>query len=210
MIINKILRYKSFSVVNDRYIFFDYISNRFINELIENYFVDGNYDDKYEDIYNKITNDMDIVFKYYNDLQDRIEEMFYPTEAFYYLIINISKIYHLLDLGRYFIDKWINTKSKVVRLIPNINKKTIDSKISICSLIDSLYKNSKLSINDIKRIKLYEGEFYCLCGLISIVPIIDGKNINEVFDIINYVDNTYNYLLEKYEKEQKKDKDNFK
>ena len=67
-----------------------------------------------------------------------------------------------------------------------------------------------MSINDIKRIKLYEGEFYCLCGLISIVPIIDGKNINEVFDIINYVDNTYNYLLEKYEKEQKKDKDNFK
>ena len=113
MIINKILRYKSFSVVNDRYIFFDYISNRFINELIENYFVDGNYDDKYEDIYNKITNDMDIVFKYYNDLQDRIEEMLYPSSSFYILIINISRIYHLIDLGRFFFEKWYIIKLKI-------------------------------------------------------------------------------------------------
>lgn len=209
MIVNKIIRYKTFSIVNDEYIFFDYISDKLINELIDDYSLDKNYNDKFEYIYNKITDDMDLVFQHYNNLQDRIEEMLYPTESFYYLIINISKIYHLLDIGRYFIDKWFNVKSKIIRFIPNIIKNSIDDKISICSLIDILYKKSKLNINDIVEIDLYEYELYCLCSLISIVPIIDGSNINEVISIINYVDNTYNFLLEKYEEEQKKDKDNF-
>lgn len=179
--------------------------------MINDYSIVFDYsDEKIKDVYNKITDDMDSVFKYYYDLQDKIEEMLYPPESFYYLIINVSKIYHLIDLGRYYIDRWFNSSNKDLRLIPNINDDDINNKINICSLLNNLYRTDKINISIIDEIDLDNNEFNCFCGIVSIVPIIDGYNIKEVLDLINYVDNTYNYLLKKYEEEKEKDETYFK
>lgn len=211
MKVNKLLKKKNYTIINDKYIKYSSIDGELINDLINDYSIVFDYnDERGKEIYKIITDDMDSVFKYYYDLQDKIEEMLYPHESFYYLIINISKIYHLIDLGRYFIDKWFNSSKRDLRLIPNINYDDINNKINICSLLNNLYRNDKINISVIDEIDLDDNEFNCFCGIVSIVPIIDGYNIKEVLDLINYVDNTYNYLLKKYEEEQEKDESYFK
>ena len=199
MKVNKILKKKNYTIINDKYIKYSSIDAELINDLINDYSIVFDYsDEKIKDVYNKITDDMDSVFKYYYDLQDKIEEMLYPPESFYYLIINVSKIYHLIDLGRYYIDRWFNSSNKDLRLIPNINDDDINNKINICSLLNNLYRTDKINISIIDEIDLDNNEFNCFCGIVSIIPIIDGYNIKEVLDLINYVDNNYNYLLKKY------------
>lgn len=211
MKVNKILKKKNYTIINDKYIKYSSIDAELINELINDYSIVFDYsDEKIKDVYNKITDDMDSVFKYYYDLQDKIEEMLYPPESFYYLIINVSKIYHLIDLGRYYIDRWFNSSNKDLRLIPNNNDDDINNKINICSLLNNLYRTDKINISIIDEIDLDNNEFNCFCGIVSIIPIIDGYNIKEVLDLINYVDNTYNYLLKKYEEEKEKDETYFK
>lgn len=211
MKVNKILKKKNYTIINDKYIKYSSIDAELINDLINDYSIVFDYsDEKIKDVYNKITDDMDSVFKYYYDLQDKIEEMLYPPESFYYLIINVSKIYHLIDLGRYYIDRWFNSSNKDLRLIPNINDDDINNKINICSLLNNLYRTDKINISIIDEIDLDNNEFNCFCGIVSIIPIIDGYNIKEVLDLINYVDNTYNYLLKKYEEEKEKDETYFK
>lgn len=211
MKVNKILKKKNYTIINDKYIKYSSIDAELINDLINDYSIVFDYsDEKIKDVYNKITDDMDSVFKYYYDLQDKIEEMLYPPESFYYLIINVSKIYHLIDLGRYYIDRWFNSSNKDLRLITNINDDDINNKINICSLLNNLYRTDKINISIIDEIDLDNNEFNCFCGIVSIVPIIDGYNIKEVLDLINYVDNTYNYLLKKYEEEKEKDETYFK
>lgn len=211
MKVNKILKKKNYTIINDKYIKYSSIDAELINDLINDYSIVFDYsDEKIKDVYNKITDDMDSVFKYYYDLQDKIEEMLYPPESFYYLIINVSKIYHLIDLGRYYIDRWFNSSNKDLRLITNINDDDINNKINICSLLNNLYRTDKINISIIDEIDLDNNEFNCFCGIVSIVPIIDGYNIKEVLDLINYVDNTYNYLLKKYEEEKEKDETHFK
>lgn len=211
MRVNKLLNKNNYTIINDRYIRYSNIDGELINDLINDYSIVFDYnDERIKEIYKLITDDMDSVFKYYYGLQDTIEEMLYPSESFYYLIINISKIYHLIDLGRYFIDKWFNSGKKDLRLIPNINYDDINNKINICSLLNNLYRNDKINISIIDEIDLYDNEFNCFCGLVSIVPTIDGYQKKEVLDLINYVDNTYNYLLKKYEEEQEKDESYFK
>ena len=211
MRVNKLLNKNNYTIINDRYIRYSNIDGELINDLINDYSIVFDYnDERIKEIYKLITDDMDSVFKYYYGLQDTIEEMLYPSESFYYLIINISKIYHLIDLGRYFIDKWFNSGKKDLRLIPNINYDDINNKINICSLLNNLYRTDKINISIIDEIDLDNNEFNCFCGIVSIVPIIDGYNIKEVLDLINYVDNTYNYLLKKYEEEKEKDETYFK
>ena len=60
---------------------FNNINNDLINSLIDNYSIDKEYkDEKIDSIYKNITDDMDSVFTYYYNLQDRIEEMLYPVD----------------------------------------------------------------------------------------------------------------------------------
>lgn len=214
--VNKITDYKSFSIINDEYITVKYIDyTSLYNFLLNNKSKEICYDDEtINDIYKKITDDMDSVFNYYLNMQDKIEEMLYPRYSFYLLIINISKIYHLVDLGRFFIDKWMNDKNKIIRRIPLINNKKCNINNNdykyIISLIDSLYKENKININDINSFDLNDYEIFNLLGLFSIVPKISGEDKSEVSSLINYVEITYNYMLKKYEEYQEKDKDNFK
>lgn len=215
-IINKISDYKSFSIINDEYIvvkYTDYFT--LYNYLLNNKVKEICYtDDSINEIYKKITDDMDSIFNYYLNMQDKIEEMLYPSESFYILIINVSKIYYLVDLGRFFLDKWMSNKNKIIRKIPIINNRinnvnNTDYKY-IVSLVDSFYKERKLTINEIESFVLKDYEMFNFLGLISIIPKISGVDKDEVVSLINYVDKTYNYVLEKYKEYQEKNKDDFK
>ena len=213
--VNKIAHYKCFSIVNDEYIIVKYTDYISLYNFLLNKSKEICYDDEtINEIYKRITDDMDSTFNYYYNLQDKIEEMLYPGESFYILIINISKIYHLIDLGRFFLDKWKSDKNKIIRKIPVINDKVCniintDFKY-IVSSIDSLYKENRINICDIDLFDLNDYEMFNLLGLFSIVSKISGYDKSEVIILINYVEETYNYMLKKYEEYQEENKNNFK
>ena len=91
--IKKIDIFKTFMIINDKYISIDFDNdyNLIFYELF-NYKLDDICftDQELKDLYDMIALELDNIFKYYYNLQDKIEEMLYPNESFYYLLINIS------------------------------------------------------------------------------------------------------------------------
>ena len=214
--VKKITDYKSFSIINDNYLYIkedNYI--KLYKSFLKNISKDVLYDeDSIKKIYENIAKDMDSIFSYYYDMQDKIEEMLYPSESFYILIINISKIYHLVDLGRYFLDRAIKCNNNVIRKIPKFENRCrrIDEKDYkyVVSILNDEYHKNNININDIDFFDLFEDEICFFLSISSLIPKIDGYNKNEVIDLVNYVDRTYSYMLKKYEKYQKSDEENFK
>lgn len=214
--VKKITDYNYFLIINDNYLYIkedNYI--KLYKSFLKNISKDVLYDeDSIKKIYENIAEDMDSIFSYYYDMQDKIEEMLYPSESFYILIINISKIYHLVDLGRYFLDRAIKCNNNVIRKIPKFENRCrrIDEKDYkyVVSILNDEYHKNNININDIDFFDLFEDEICFFLSISSLIPKIDGYNKNEVIDLINYVDKTYSYMLKKYEKYQKSDQENFK
>ena len=214
--VKKITDYNYFLIINDNYLYIkedNYI--KLYKSFLKNISKDVLYDDdSIKKIYEEIAKDMDSIFSYYYDMQDKIEEMLYPSESFYILIINISKIYHLVDLGRYFLDRAIKCNNNVIRKIPKFENRCrrIDEKDYkyVVSILNDEYHKNNININDIDFFDLFEDEICFFLSISSLIPKIDGYNKNEVIDLVNYVDRTYSYMLKKYEKYQKSDEENFK
>ena len=214
--VKKITDYNYFLIINDNYLYINeanYI--KLYKSFLKNISKDVLYDeDSIQKIYENIAKDMDSIFSYYYDMQDKIEEMLYPSESFYILIINISKIYHLVDLGRYFLDRAIKCNNNVIRKIPKFENRCrkIDEKDYkyVVSILNDEYHKNNININDIDFFDLFEDEICFFLSISSLIPKIDGYNKNEVIDLVNYVDRTYSYMLKKYEKYQKSDEENFK
>lgn len=214
--VKKITDYNYFLIINDNYLYIkedNYI--KLYKSFLKNISKDVLYDDdSIKKIYENIAKDMDSIFSYYYDMQDKIEEMLYPSESFYILIINISKIYHLVDLGRYFLDRAIKCNNNVIRKIPKFENRCrrIDEKDYkyVVSILNDEYHKNNININDIDFFDLFEDEICFFLSISSLIPKIDGYNKNEVINLVNYVDRTYNYMLKKYEKYQKSDEENFK
>ena len=205
--IKKIDIFKTFMIINDKYISIDFDNdyNLVFYELF-NYKLDDIFftDQELKDLYDMIALELDNIFKYYYNLQDKIEEMLYPNESFYYLLINISKIYYLVDLGRFFLDKWFNSNNNKVRRIISIKNDELylieDSINYYVFELDKLFKNKKIEVSLFDDINMDDYESFILYSLLSIPYKIEGDNIDEVKEIVNYVDYTYKFLLEKYEK----------
>lgn len=205
--IRSIKKYKTCTVFNDRFLNVDFDHNNMdiFNDIYKFGIKDIYYDDSYyKDKYDEISNLMDDTFKYYMNLQDRIEEMGYPEQSFYIMIINISKIYHLLDLGRYYLDKWFNSDKQYERdiIVIDKNESLIDIEKcnyeSIIPILVSLYNDNFLIFDDLFKYELSEYEMSLFLCLISIVPKISCENCDEVIRLVNYVDITYDLLLKKY------------
>ena len=214
--VKKITDYNYFLIINDNYLYIkEYNYIKLYKSFLKNISKDVLYDeDSIKKIYENIAEDMDSIFSYYYDMQDKIEEMLYPSESFYILIINISKIYHLVDLGRYFLDRAIKCNNNVIRKIPKFENRCrrIDEKDYkyVVSILNDEYHKNNININDIDFFDLFEDEICFFLSISSLIPKIDGYNKNEVIDLVNYVDRTYSYMLKKYEKYQKSDEENFK
>ena len=214
--IDKIVYYKTLCIVNGKYLYVDFSNNKIdIFEDVYNISLREVYydDDHYVNFFNDIIKQMDETFNYYLGLQDKIEEMYYPEKSYYIMIINISKIYHLLDIGRYFIDDCANSDAKITReifdLIDHDGFIDIDelNYKDFISVLVSLYRDNYLFDKDKYKLTTYEEKLFY--GLISCIPKIRGDDIDEVIKLINYVDDTYNYLLKKYKYYQKDEEGEF-
>ncbi len=173
-------------------------------EIINTHIEEVLYDDsKIDQIYESYSKKLDSIFYHYYNLQDKIEEMLYPNESYYLLIINISKIYHLLDLGRYYLDKWYHTKGKVIRKIPKIDSEKINlnKKEYVIKEFIKLFKKNKIPYELIYNIDLYDYEKYSLYFLLCDIDKIKGNKIEEVKYIVNYTNFFYKILLQEYEQE---------
>ena len=181
-------------------------------------------DDQQETIYHHLVNEYDNTFQYYLKKQDWLEEQLYFQKEEYILLINISQIYHLLSIGRFFLEKWNNQKEstyKNIFWIKNIsNHSFINGKL--VEISDNLEKDNLIYAlanyyraffleEDIfqnlekimKELSIKDYERYLFYSLISLPLNKNHINEKEIYENINYTKKTYNYLLKEYEKNQK-------
>ena len=216
--IKKIDYFSNYKIINNKYLVIkndSYINDVYFemcNKNIFEYVID---DDLLKEMYDSISRRMDEVFKYYYDLQDKIEDMLYPSQSYYELLLNISKIYHLVDLGRFFLDKWYEKCGGVIRKIYIIDNycdyyelDKLKKDYYIFNMIDLYKKKYDYSFFDMINYRDYEKCHFL--SYISVCDIINGSNINSVLKLNNYVDRTYSILLEKYKKYQEDNHRTFK
>lgn len=215
--ISKIDFFNTFFIVNDRFLVLkksfslNEIYYEVCNRLMDEVLIDDNY---LEDLYQSIANKMDDTYKYYFDLQNKIEDMLYPSKDYYNLIINISKIYHLLDFGRFFLDMWKDNCKGLIRktYVIDIFSDYYDlRKIKKDYYIYKLVKiySEKLNISFFNNIEILDYEKYLFFALVSIPVILDEGNINCSEKVISYVNHTYNLLSEEYKKYQENSQSKF-
>ena len=162
-----------------------------------------------ENIYNNLSKNYEEKFLYYMKLQDQIEEQMIIDKNNYKLLINMSKIYQFLSLGRYFLEEWFYTQKEVYHKTLWINDMSenniINNKII---MIDSLkkdylvfsianYYQEKTKEDILYNFKLYNYEKYLLLSMIAI------PSSNNSMDLLNYINKTISILLEEYKENQK-------
>lgn len=191
---------------------------------------------QYEDFNNKI----DDVNRYYFNLQDEIEQKIYYSPEQYLLIRNVSLIYSSLSFAKDKLKEWYEykIKQKKERIVllhnkPSIDHLLINDKKALISwdkskrdipIYDFLYfykKNyDELEMNslfDIYQSKFnYTKDEYLLFLVLIAIPekvIFTGYHYNDtekVYDMINYLNKTRNFILKENEKYKSEDKNEFK
>ena len=181
----------------------------------------------YKEIYEKINNEIDDSYNYYNNLMENIDSEIYMSPANYLIARNISIIYKSLNYAKEHIDKWykiIDDKRKIrVAMIHNNLKIehylkgdkpyliSWDNSIIDMPIYDlvSLYKNNYLDFEFNNILKLYlskyhltNEEMYLFLTLISIPNKIkyqesEYKTVLEVRRLIDYLYKT-NELRKEY------------
>lgn len=176
-----------------------------------------------EKIYEKLNREQNRLLNYYYGLQDRIEEMYYPREPYYYLLLSISSIYHLLHLGQAFLEEWRECDPKSYREVLTIHQfrpynfygKVADVSFSrrdsFLYELANYYQMYFQEENVLEEIERFMDEFsvimeekFLFYSLISILWEIPGENLEEVNHLLEYVQKTYSYLLEKYKEDQER------
>ena len=72
--------------------------------------------DYFKDIYEKVNNEIDDTYNYYNELINNIDNIVYMSPSNYLIARNISIIYSMINYSKYNIDKWydmVKDKRKV-------------------------------------------------------------------------------------------------
>ena len=199
---------------------YSFSDNNDLNNILEKY--------KYE---------IEESLKYYLDLQDYIDELDFLSPQYYLLILNISNIYKILQYGKKIIDELLTKDSLSIRksicvgncscdnFVSEKNKYFIDwtnaSNNYIIYDFVSFYKSnfSRIDMNSLfdiynDKILLSNDEFNLLVGIICIPKIIhftknNYKNTLMVRELVDYVSKTYEFVLEKNEKYEKTNKNEF-
>ena len=176
---------------NDKYLIFPYINSITkedsdkAKDLItivallhsKTYFYKSISVDEIKKMYEEKTEHLDYLDKYYDNLRFYIEEQQFPSPSNYYLLRNISWIFHSISSSKYFLDKWYDIvkdkKNNRVGLIHGnlelnhlleSNKKVIISwdgarnDLLIYDLI-YLYKKNYNDVDFYNLFKLYESYF---------------------------------------------------
>ena len=203
------------------------LSKIHINTIIKN-----DYKINRDKTYKEKINEINKLMMYYLDLQDYIEEMRYVREDYYQLIINISKFYKLLNLGRDYLNKWYESEEDM-RYSLLINNCRLDNFIVykdgvfidldnsyeglLVNDIISFYKNNYNDIDmDILfkeynlEVKLNNRELYwfyykiCVTDRLGLTNNINS-NISNLERYVNYIDKTLLFILKENEEYQETD-----
>lgn len=193
--------------------------------------------DYYKELYEKISNEIDDTYNYYNEVMDNIESVIYMSPSNYLIARNISMIYKNLSYAKNMIDKWYKQvenerKVRVVLIHNNLKLEHYlkadksyliswdNSKIDmpIFDLV-SLYKNNYLDFEFVDLLNIYlkkypltSEEMYLFLAIIAIPSKIikedsEYKTVTSIRRIIDYVYKT-DKILEKYRIENKTNQDN--
>ena len=180
-------------------------------------------------IYQDLVLQFDQLFQYYFVMQDRIEEMFYPRESYYQLLLHMSDIYHLLSLGRFFLEQWKNIPTHHYRevytlqnILPNnfISGNVIDAthgKRDLCvyelSNYYHVYYYCDQMVEDVstflEQLSLNDCELYLFYVKIALIVVLDGSSLWNVESLLYYVQKTNSFLLEKYQEYQETNNNEF-
>lgn len=127
--------------------------------------------------YEELTDEIENLNKYYDNIRLYLEEQQYPSPEEYYLLRNISWVFHSLNSSKYFLDKYYeivkNIRSRRIclihgnieldHLIENSSKYLISwdnsrKDIPIIDLIE-FYKNNYKDMNFVNIFRQYEEYF---------------------------------------------------
>jgi hypothetical protein len=169
-------------------------------------------------IYQKMVYESDLLLSFFFRRQDQIEEELTPSKQDYDLLLNISKIYHMISIGRYFLEEWMKIQEGKYQNVFWINKfkkepllkykinvssnyKTKDNLVFALANYYQTFYDEKNIIMDLEEIfqdlsiTTYEKDL--VYSLISL-PINKADNK----ELIHYTNKTVEYLSEKYKEDQ--------
>ena len=195
--------------------------------------------DEIKEIYEEKNNRISYLFQYYDELEEVFSKEIYPAPFQLLFLNNVSKIYNTLNYSRVLVEKWyknvINDKRR--RIVFLHNHLSLDHFIDSNDpkIINFDYSKYDSPIYDF--VNFYKSHFYELdmtmlfnkyqqrykftnneLLLFFIEIIIPDKvvfsnnvfiNTMRVYDLINYIDITREFILEKEKREQEKDYDKF-
>ena len=174
------------------------------------------------------------LLNYYLNIQDKIDEMEVILPEYYLLLINISKIYKLINIGRDYLNKWYDSCDGKIKTSYNICNYSFDNYIYIDDslfiinfnqfkrdfyLVDMalLYKRNYDNydmvdcINNYKKtINYSDSDLFLFYYLISNPFKIKFSNNHQnnillVKELIRYVDFTLDFILKKDKEYEKTD-----
>lgn len=85
-------------------------------------------DNTYKELYENLTERIDYLYNYYNDIADIIENYDYMSPSNYLFIRNISKLFASLDYSKYQLNNWYNIieEKKRIRVVNIHNNLSLD------------------------------------------------------------------------------------
>lgn len=160
--------------------------------------------DEIKDIYEKLNNKIEKVLKYYNDLNDYLDNILLPSPSEYLLLRNISLFYYLLNYSKKKLDDWYKRikDEKIIRQSLIHNNVNLEHLLVNNNYYLVSWDNSKfdMPINDIYNFyqKYYRSiSFNDLINTYQSINILDQLELDlllvklSIPDIINFSDNTY-------------------
>ena len=181
------------------------------------------YDYDLDKIYNDKKNRIDEIFNYYLSMHDYIEELEYIKEDYLEMIINISKVYTSLNISKKHLEEWHLSNNKKYRELSLINNSDNNNYIDLSkykmTTIDLINKykesyNYKEIINLFNLVEKdlfdYEIKYYfSMITMIEEIPFTSNSsnNLRLISNLINYIDNVCNFVLEKDKEYQKRDEE---
>lgn len=84
--------------------------------------------DEIKRIYEELSDEYNYLANYYQSIQTMIEDEIYMSPAHYYFILNSSKLYKILEIGRQSLENWYQqlNQKKTLRFVLNHNYLTTD------------------------------------------------------------------------------------
>jgi len=186
-------------------------------------------EDEYKKIYEDLSNNFEYLAEYYNDIISLIDEKVFMSPSEYLLARNISFIFSSIELGKGYVDNWLNTINGLNKMRVSIVHNNLDlshyiknsrdfliswdkSKVDIPVFdLYNLYNHHYLDFDFYELLKRYENVyplkkyelelFFILITMPSKIEF-DDTEYNMCVKISNEIDRLYksHALIEEYKK----------